>query len=197
MQGLETDGGATQRQNKEANAEEVAKQEKLKAEYEANLPSAGKADEAPEAALEASKKQSWQLVSEEGELQPVETTKSAPFVETAQIPATPVAHVGAASAAAPAASAADAAAIPTPRPSPKRKENIASGSSRGGDNDDEMAEDGGDPSTLAQDVRFRKVHQIFKKFSKRLGHNGDQLEGQGGMVDEVCERSIGWTSKKE
>ena len=75
MQGQETDEEAIQRHSREAEAEEAAKQTKTKADYEASLVAAEKADAALDAALEASKRQGWQLVSEEWELAPVEITK--------------------------------------------------------------------------------------------------------------------------
>ena len=122
MQGVEPDGEANQRHNREAAAEEAAKQEKLKADYGANLASADKANKALDAALEASKAQSWQLMAADGELEPVENTKTSLFAKGSQIPQTaPAASADAASAAAPAADAAAAAAVPTRQASPKRK----------------------------------------------------------------------------
>ena len=119
-------------------------------------------------------------MSEEGELETVEITKSNPFAAASQIPAAAPATV---------AKAADAGLTLTPHPSPKRKKSPSSRSSRGdgeddGD-DDEMDGEGGDPSTLAHEVQLRKIHQTLKKFSSRLTHNEEQIEGQGRVTDEV------------
>ena len=51
-----------------------------------------------------------------------------------------------------------------------------------------MEEDGGDPDTLAPEVQLRKIRQTLKKFSDRMAHNEDSIEGQGRMVDEVAAR---------
>ena len=133
-------------------------------------------------------------MSDEGELEPVEITKSNPFAVEKTSAAAPAKQVEAASADAPAAAANAAGAgmtltpTPTPHPSPKRKKNPSSRSPRGGgedEEDDEIAEDRGDSSTLAHEVQLRKIHQTFKKCSNRLDHKEDQIEGQGRMVDEV------------
>ena len=121
-------------------------------------------------------------MSEEGEFESVEITKSIPSAEASQIPAVAPATV---------AKAADAVPTLTPHPSPKRKKSPSSRSSRGGgeddgdDDDDEMDGEGGDPSTLAHEVQLRKIHQTLKKFSSRLTHNEEQIEGQGRVTDEV------------
>ena len=177
MQGQETDEEATQRHNREAEAEEAARQAKIKAEYEARLADADKAEAALDAALEASKKQEWQLMHGDGELEPVEVTKLNPFAEAAQIPAaTP--H--------PAANAPEAGPTPTPHPSPKRKKIPSPRSSReGGEDYVEMDGEGGDPSTRVHEVQLKKIHQTLKKFSSRLIHTDEQIEGQGRMTDEV------------
>ena len=41
----------------------------------------------------------------------------------------------------------------------------------------------GDPSTLAHDAQLKKIHQTLNKFSSRLIHTEEQVEGQGRMTD--------------
>ena len=188
MQGQETDEEATQRHNREAEAEAAERQAKNKAEYEARLAEADKAEAALDAALEASKKLEatkklmhgpggtpWQLMHGDGEPEPVVITKSNPFADPIQTPmATPQ----------PAASSAEVEPTPTPHPTPKRKKSPSSRSEEE-DEDDEMEGRGGEPSTLAHDVQLKKIHQTLKKFSSRLTHAEEQVEGQGRMTDEV------------
>jgi hypothetical protein len=190
MQGFETDGEATQRHNKEAEAEKATKQALHRAEAE-------KADAAGyAAALEQAKadKGDSQLVSKDGEpeLEPIQITRSNPFATPSPQVATPADSAPAAAPPAAGAQATDAAAVPIPQTNPtKRKKSPASRSSRGDgdeDDDDEMAEEGGDPNTLSQEVQLRKIHQTLKKFSNRIANNEDMIYGQGRMVDEVTAR---------
>ena len=191
MQGQETDEEATQRHNREAEAEEAARKAKYKAEYEARLADADKADAALDAALDDSKKleatkklmdgpdeASWQLIHGNGEIEPIEITKSNPFADPAQTP------------------------TPTPKPEatpsqkenrlqpqtqpPKGNKNTSPKPSRDEDDEDEdMGGGEGESSTLAHDVQLKKIHQNLKKFSSRLFHTEEQVEGQGRMTDEV------------
>ena len=170
MQGQEADEEATQRHNREAEAETAERQAKNKAEYEARLAEADKAEAALDAAFEASRKLEaskklmhgpgkffWQLMHGDGEIEPVEITKSNTFAEAIQTPAaTPQ----------PAANPAEVGPTPAPHPSPKRKKSPSSRSLREeGEEDDEMDGGGGDPSTLAHEVQLKQVHQTPKKFS--------------------------------
>ena len=188
MQGQETDEEPTQRHNREAEPEAAERQAKNKAEYEARLAQADKAEAALDAALEASKKLGatkklmhgpgetpWQLMHGDGKLEPVVITKSNPFADPVQ---TPVATLQ------PAATPAEVEPTPTPHPTPKRKKSPSSRSEEE-DEDDEMEGGGGDPSTLAHDVQLKKIHQTPKKFPSRSIHAEEQVEGQGRMTDEV------------
>ena len=116
MQGQETDDEATQRHNREAEAEAAERQAKHKAEYEARLAEADKAEAALDAALEEPKQKkeedsSWQLMHGDGGLEPVDSTKSNPFADPTQSPvATPQ----------PAATPTEGEQSVTPNPTPKR-----------------------------------------------------------------------------
>ena len=123
MQGQETDEEATQRHNREAEAEETKRKAKNKAEYEARIAEADKAEAAMDAALEAAKKLeeskkqeqddgSWQLMHGDGGLEPVEITKSSPFAAPIQTPA-PRPQLE--------ATPTEGEQIATPNPTPKRK----------------------------------------------------------------------------
>ena len=110
--------------------------------------------------------------------EPIQFTKSNPF-------ATPVAaQQEATQAVAAEQPTLNADQIPVSTPTPTKRKKSTGGDEK--DDDDEMEEDGGDPTTLAPEVQLRRIHQTLKKFSDRMAHNEESIEGQGRNVDEVA-----------
>ena len=80
--------------------------------------------------------------------------------------------------------------IATPSPTPKRKKSSSPKPSRDEEDEDDEIEGGEcDPNTLAHDIQLKKIHQTLKKFSSRLAHTEEQVEGQGRMTDEVSAKN--------
>ena len=164
MQGVETDGEATQRHNEEAEKEQKAAAEAA-AQKALHKEAAADGYAALEQADAAGYAAALELAKAD-KLEPVQITKTSPFAApaAAQQAATP-----AAAAEQPTPSAEQ---IPVPTPTKRKKSTGGDGK----DDDDEMEEDEGDPNTLAPEVQLRKIHQTLKKFSDRMAHNEDSIE---------------------
>jgi len=187
MQGDETDEEAEKRHNEEAEKEKAQKEaDARKALHEQAAADGFKALEQADAEGYAAALERVQ----EGQLEPIQIIKSNPFAppkdwdERAAAAAqqqptpTPVPEQPTPNP--------NAEQIPVPTPTKRKK---SPGDDGKDDDDNEMEEDGGDPSTLAPEVQLRKIHQTLKKFSDRIGHSEDAIEGQGRMVDEVAARN--------
>ena len=176
MQGIETDGEATQRHNKEAEEEQTTAAEaaaKQALHQEAAADGYAAIEQADAAGYTAAIE-----IAKADEPEPIQVTKTNPF-------ATPVA-------AQKEATPAVAAEQPTPNPeqipvstTPTKRNQNTGGEEK---DDDEMEEDERDPTTLAPEVQLRKIHQTLQKFSDRMANNEESIEGQGRMIDEVAAR---------
>ena len=177
MQGVETDGEATQRHNKEADEQKTATEDAAKQALHKEAAADGFA--AVEQADAAVYTAALELAKAD-EPEPIQVTKTNPFATpaAAQQEATP----------------AVAAEQPTPNPeqipvttpTPTKRKKNTGGDEK--DDDDEMEEDEGDPTTLAPEVQLRKIHQTLRMFSDRMANNEESIEGQGRMIDEVAAR---------